>query len=209
MLKALKSLAPSRPTSAGMEAELAAMRETEQALQARYDELALAAADGDVNQSEADTAHAALVKHRVAIARHIDTAAAVARREERDARAAERAAIGKAWETAQAQAKAREAIAARLQANLEQVAADYVALHAASVAVQNALPVGFPSHAAHSFAVEAGLAHDLVRVELGRRNLPGGLPLLGTQPQALADRYADATRCVAQARADWEAANRG
>lgn len=209
MLKALKSLAPSRPTSAGMEAELAAMRETEQALHARYDDLALAAADGDVNQSEADTAHAALVKHRAAIARHIDTTAAVARREERDAKAAERAATGKAWEAAQAKAQAREAIAAQLQANIDAVAADYAALHAASVALQNALPVGFPMQAAHGFAVEGGLAHDLVRVELGRRKLPGGLPLLGSQPQALANRYADATRCVAQARADWEAANRG
>ena len=200
LFDALKKAATGRKSAAVLGDELEALRATEAELLLRYDAAALAAADGEGSQADADKAHAELTRQRALIERHANLLAAIERREARTAAEQAAAAIDAAWADTLAKSKAREAKAARVQALVRELSDAFVELNVATREVHPALPTGYPSHAAAGFALEADLSTNLVKIEFSRHFLPGGPQLLGGQPQKLDERYRHATATIAVAR---------
>jgi hypothetical protein len=207
MFSALKSNGQKTPEQ--MAADLAELRVTEAGLLGKYDELALAAADG-ADQGAADKAHAALVAHRQTIARAEGVLEAIERRAQREQMDAAAKSVDGAWAATLAKAKERVAIAHRFQASLKAAGDDYAALAAATAATHRALPSGYPIHAAAGFAIEGDLLTGLLRIEYSRHGLPGGPNLEGSNPPTIEHRYTEAVKCIELAREQSkEAAARG
>jgi hypothetical protein len=193
--------APTARTAVDVSEQLAALRVTEPELLQRYDELALAAADGTADQVAADRAHIELIKCRDAIVRAESVQQAMERREQRARADAAAATIDAAWADTLAKAKERAVVARRFEATFKNVADDYAALIAANAAVHRALPSGYPSHAASGFAFEHDLLPGLLRVLYSRHQMPGGPHLGGLNPPSIEQRYIDAVTCIEEARA--------
>lgn len=209
MLEALKK--PSlRMTPDAMGAHLADLRAREVDLRARYDEAALAAADGTGSQSAADTAHVALQTNRSAIERTAGVLDAIDRRDAADRAALAARVIDDAWAKTEDHAKRRIAIATRLAASLKAVGEDFAAFQAATVQMHRSLPGGFPTHSTFAFGIGPNFAADMIRVEYARNGLPGGPALEGRTPQLLDQRCGETVQCIAEARAlSKESAPRG
>lgn len=202
MLEALFKPKPSpRMTPEAMAAHLADLREKGVALQASYDEAALAAADGLADQASADAAHAALWKNKQAIERTADVLAAIDRRETAAQVAQAAKAKDDAWAATAEHAKRRVTIAARLAASLKAAGEEYAAFIACTTQMQRAFPLGYPTHSKSSFGIAPTYVADLVRVEYARNGLPGGPALEGKTPTTLEQRCRENVERLGEARA--------
>ena len=188
-----------KKTPEQMAADLAELRVTEAGLLRTYDELALAAADGG-DLAAADRAHAALSNHRQTITRAEGVLQAVERRETANQITQKAKAIDDAWAATLNKARSRIALAERVQSALSDAGEAFAALTAGTAEVHRALPLGYPSHETAGFAIEAGLAAALVRLQLAKFGLPGGPLLAGFVPPPIQQRYTEAVQCIEQAR---------
>jgi hypothetical protein len=188
MLHAIKqAFKPDRATvPVALQSHLADLRASEQTLQSRYADLALAAADGDANQSEADHAHAALMKHQQLIQRHLDLIQAAARRDERAGKDDARAALAQQFDNAQ---KAVERLAKAATHTESTLAAAVKAIHAqrqATADLHAALPGNFPHSMRDGLWTEADDLQVSVKGEFERLRLwHSSEPLHEWQPFAL------------------------
>ncbi|WP_158885167.1 hypothetical protein [Rhodanobacter sp. L36] len=197
MFQALKLKQQKTPEQAVATLEELRVREAD--LLQRYDELALAAADGG-DQALADRAHVELVRCRDAVVRAESLRQAIERREQRARADAAAATIDAAWADTLAKARDRVAKAARFEAKFKEAADEYAELVASNVAVHRALPVGYPIHAASGFAIENDLLAGLLRILYSRHRMPGGPHLGGLTPPSIERRYTEAVTCIEQAR---------
>jgi len=203
MLDALFKPAVSAATHPPVETFTAQLAEHEQAVaqwQTTYNTLALEAVDGGRGWAAADEAHESLAKATQARDRTLRMLDAAKRRQANDEEAAARATRNAQWSTAATIAKRRAKKAEQLMASLAAFAADYHAMAADTRELAAAIPPGIASHLRDSMLGNS-LA-DLVRIELSRAGLAGGPPLMGLNPQPLADHYRDSAQAVNHARAE-------
>jgi hypothetical protein len=185
-----------------LRAKLATLTEEEDKLTREYQDLAVAAADGSRPQSDADKAHATLVKHRDVVQRTELALDGILRR---DAKAQEDLARGvadTAWRHCIEASRARESVALKLENKLAELGPLYAQLCAATAEVCRLIPPGYPRHdTAAAFAIGEKVAADLVKHGYSRNGLPGGPPLTYSEsPVTIGKRYADSTACIVQAR---------
>jgi hypothetical protein len=191
---------PSKNLPDTLREKLATLLHEEGGLTREYQNLAVGAADGSRPQSDADKAHAALVRHREMIHR---TELALEGILQRDAQAQsdlERGEAKTAWKHLIEASQARASIAKKLDAKLQEAAGIYASLRGAVSEVHRLTPPNFTSQHAAAFGIEGGLLESLTKITYTTTGLPGGPTLLGENAENLSQRYADSTKCIEQLR---------
>jgi hypothetical protein len=177
--------------------KLDVLHSEEAQLTLNYQELALAAADGDKPQAEADKAHAALMAHHANVARAEAALAAATRREDATRRELEASTTAAAWNKCVDAARACEPLAAEYAAALEKAGKLFAALREGVQKVHQSVPPGV------SHNHQDGFFPDLIaltKCEYATHGLPEAINPWGLALPSIAAQVAGHTKRIERAR---------
>jgi hypothetical protein len=162
-----------------------------------YQELALAAADGDKPQAEADKAHAALMAHHANVARAEAALAAATRREDAARRELEASTTAAAWNKCVDASRACEPIAVEYAATLAKAGKLFAQLREAVRLTHHAVPPGVGSNDQDGYFPDLNA---LTRCEYSTHGLPEGVNPWGSTLPSLVSQVAGHTKRIERAR---------